>query len=93
MYRCSQALLRCGANPTLRNEWGYVALHFAAMRPETGCLEALMVAPLQHTPSCLNATDNEGHVPLALAVYYKRTDQVIPPSYRRALVLDPQCGP
>lgn len=39
-------------------------------------MEKLIKAPQSHIPSAMNAADKEGHTPLALAIYYKRTAQV-----------------
>lgn len=58
-----RSLLEAGAEPTLEDERGGLAIHFAAARCDTQVVEVL----LSKAPSTLNHKDHGGKTPLAVA--------------------------
>ena len=68
-----EELLNAGAEPAASSGWRYTPLHFAALGTDPECCISL----LKHVKGdALNMADKEQHTPLALAVYYNRTQNV-----------------
>ena len=58
------ALLAAGADPTLRSEWNYTPIHFAALQPEPDCLMLVANHARVANQPVLNLKDKVRPMPL-----------------------------